>query len=105
MLAIGIDMSKATFHAALDDLLVRKFKNTKEGIDTFINSIRSLGHAPGVTTIGVESTGVYHLLFCTRLTAEGYSVMLINPLESHRFIAARSLRQLKTDAVDARASE
>jgi hypothetical protein len=33
MLAIGIDMSKATFHAALDDLLVKRFKNTTEGID------------------------------------------------------------------------
>jgi transposase len=101
MLAIGIDMSKATFHAALDDLLVRKFKNTREGIDTFTGAIKSLGHAPGATTIGVESTGVYHLLFCTKLMEAGYSVMLINPLESHRFIKARSLRELKTDRVDA----
>jgi transposase len=103
MLAIGIDMSKATFHAALDELLVRKFKNTTEGIDTFLDAIHTLGHGPGETTIGVESTGVYHLLLATRLTAKGYSVILINPLESHRFIAARTLRRTKTDTVDARA--
>jgi transposase len=103
MLAIGIDMSKATFHAALDDLLVRKFKNTTDGIVAFISEVKALGHAPGETTIGVESTGVYHLLFCTRLTAAGYSVMLITPLESHRFITSRTLRDRKTDAIDAKA--
>jgi transposase len=74
MLAIGIDMSKATFHAALDDLLVKKFKNTTEGIDTFITNIASFGHVPAETTVGVESTGVYHLLFCTRLMSAGYTV-------------------------------
>jgi transposase len=103
MLAIGIDMSKATFHAALDDLLIRKFKNTKEGIDTFIANIASLGHVSTETTIGVESTGVYHLLFCTKVMQAGYTVILINPLESHRFIAARTLRNRKTDEIDAKA--
>lgn len=103
MLAIGIDMSKATFHAALDDLLVRKFKNSADGIVAFISEVKTLGHDPEETTIGVESTGVYHLLFCTKLTQAGYSVMLINPLESHRFIASRTIRQRKTDAIDAKA--
>jgi transposase len=103
MLAIGIDMSKATFHAALDDVLVRKFRNTSEGIDDFIRAIAALGHIPEETTLGIESTGVYHLLFCTKLVQTGYHVQLINPLESHRFISARTLRQRKTDAIDAQA--
>jgi transposase len=92
-----------TFHAGLDDLLIRKFKNTTEGIDTFIANIACLGHVPAKTMIGVESTGVYHLLFCTRLMSAGYTIMLINPLESHRFIAARTLRDPKTDEIDAKA--
>jgi transposase len=99
--AIGIDMSKASFHAALDDFLVKKFKNSEEGIDTFIVHLSSLGCTPKETVIGVESTGVYHLLFCTRLTKAGYAVMIINPLESHRFMAARTLRYRKTDTLDA----
>jgi transposase len=68
--AIGIDISKASFHAALDDLLVKKFKNTEEGIDAFIAHLSSLRCTPKETVIGVESTGVYHLLFCTRLTGK-----------------------------------
>jgi hypothetical protein len=103
MHAIGIDMSKASFHAALDDDSVRTFKNTKEGIALFLKSIGDLLQAQETTTIGVESTGVYHLLFCTTVRGAGYPVVLINPLASHCFIAAKTLRQLKTDVVDARA--
>jgi hypothetical protein len=65
MRSIGIDMSKATFHAALDDVFVRKVKNTKEGIDVFIASIGSLGHIPNETTIGVESTCAYRVIATT----------------------------------------
>jgi transposase len=102
MLAIEIDMSKATFHAALDDLLVRKFKNTNDGINSFLDALQSLGHAPVQTTIAVESTGVYHLLFCMRITGAGYTVMIVNLLEAHYFVAAKSLRQQKTDTIDAK---
>ena len=101
MLAIGIDMSKASFHAALNDTTVKKFKNTPEGIDALLIMSETFGHSTAETTIGVESTGVYHLLLATRLTKAGYRVMVINPLESYRFGAARTLRSLKTDAVDA----
>lgn len=102
MLAIGIDMSKATFHAALDDSLVKKFKNTTEGITAFLSGLSTFSHTPAESIVGVESTGVYHLLLCTRLSAAGFRVMIINPLESHRFVAAQTLRERKTDEIDAR---
>jgi transposase len=101
MHAIGIDMSKASFHAALDDRVVKKFINTEEGIATFLKCVRASKLAAADILIGIESTGVYHLLFCTRVTAAGYIVMIINPLESHRFMAARTLRNRKTDSIDA----
>jgi transposase len=101
MLAIGIDMSKASFHAALNDTLVKKFKNTPEGINSLLIMSESFGHSAQDTSIGVEATGVYHLLLATQLTKAGYRVMIMNPLESHRFGAARTLRNLKTDAADA----
>ena len=97
MHAIGIDMSKATFHAAVDDRLVKKFTNTADGIDALLSSLTPLGLTSQDIVVGVEATGVYHLLLCTRLTKTGYRVMLINPLESHRFVAAQSLRRRKTD--------
>jgi transposase len=101
MHAIGIDMSKASFHAALGDTSVKKFDNTPDGIDAFLSSLAPLQLSLQDITVGVESTGVYHLLLCTRLTAAGCRIMLINPLESHRFMAAQTLRRRKTDTIDA----
>lgn len=101
MHAIGIDMSKASFHAALDDTTVKKFRNTADGICALLAEITARGATTTDATIAVESTGVYHLLLCTTLADAGCRVMIINPLESHRFVAAQSLRRRKTDEIDA----
>jgi len=95
MHAIGIDMSKRSFHAAFDDTTVRQFPNTEEGVIEFIALL-----TPG-TTVGIEATGAYHLLFCVRVTQQDFLVRVINPLESHRVIQAQSLRKVKTDRTDA----
>src|SRR3989344_3759677 len=88
---IGIDMSKATFHAALNDSSVEVFANTPEGIEQFVGALRTDECIPEDTTIGVEATGVYHLLLSRILTDKGWKVMVINPMLSHRVITA-SLR-------------
>ncbi len=100
MHCIGIDMSKASFHAALNDSSVEVFANTPEGIEQFMGALRTHECIPEDTTIGVEATGVYHLLFSRILTTEGWKVMVINPMLSHRVITA-SLRRVKTDRHDA----
>lgn len=97
---IGIDMSKASFHAALNDSSVEVFANTSEGIEQFMGALRTHECIPEDTTIGVEATGVYHLLFCRILTTNGWKVMVINPMLSHRVINS-SLRRVKTDRHDA----
>lgn len=98
---IGIDMSKDTFHAAFDDEKVMVFANTQAGITAFAKALRGVGCAKEDTKIGVESTGIYHLLFCHTLTRKGYLVFLINPLLAHRMMSARSLQSVKTDRKDA----
>ncbi len=100
MYTIGIDMSKNTFHAALDDETVRQFSNTEAGIQRFLGWLGARHIRRRDASIGVEATGVYHLLFADRLTKAGWNVMIINPYLSHRMIGA-SLRRLKTDRHDA----
>lgn len=100
MQAIGIDMSKDTFHAALDDERVTKFANTHDGIEEFMTCIEELGFTVSDTRIGVEATGVYHLLFAVTLRDHDWDVVVINPLESHRMIT-QGLRTVKTDRLDA----
>ena len=58
---IGIDMSKDTFHAALDEKSIREFSNTRTGMATFMLWLKEHACAQITTSIGVEATGVYHL--------------------------------------------
>lgn len=97
---IGIDMSKDTFHAALDDTRVEVFDNTVTGIEKFIYTLAQTGNTKETTIIGTEATGVYHLLLCEQLRKNGWSVKVINPLLTHRMISS-SLRRVKTDKHDA----
>lgn len=87
-------MSKDTFHAAFDESTVKIFSNNRPGIKQFITQ------APPGATMGVEATGVYHLLFARRCTDAGFMVKIINPLLTHRAIQS-SLRRVKTDRHDA----
>ncbi len=100
MFTIGIDMSKDMFHAALDDRRVLAFANTEEGIEQFMTAIEEEDFPVTDTTIGVEATGAYHLLFAATLTDHSWRVVVLNPLESHRMIT-QGLRTVKTDRLDA----
>jgi transposase len=101
MQAIGIDMSKDTFHAAFDNTQIREFKNTEEGITSFNSFLIENSFKTSGSILGVESTGIYHLLFCARMTALGWQVLVINPLLTSQMIAS-GLRMVKTDRKDAR---
>ncbi len=100
MQSIGIDMAKETFHAAFDDRTVMKFENTPAGIEEFMTTLEDDDFPITDTRIGVEATGVYHLLFAVTLTENSWDVVVINPLESHRMIT-QGLRTVKTDRLDA----
>jgi transposase len=100
MNTIGIDMSMDTFHAAFDDTEVRIFKNTKDGIKDFFTILKNKNCTQSDTVIGTESTGVYHLLFCTELKKKGWHIKVINPILTHKMIA-NTLRRIKTDRTDA----
>jgi transposase len=97
---IGIDMSKISFHAALDEKNVQVFKNNSEGIKIFLETVIDLGCAKENTIIGTEATGVYHFLFCEILRDLGWQIKVINPLLSHKVIDS-TLRRVKTDHHDA----
>ena len=97
---IGIDMSKMSFHAALDEKNVQVFKNSIEGIHDFLQTITDLRCAKENTIIGTEATGVYHFLFCETLRMLGWQIKVINPLLSHKVIES-TLRRVKTDHHDA----
>ena len=97
---IGIDVSKDTFHTAWNDEKVNIFANSKDGITSFEESLYHLGYEKQDTQIGLESTGIYHLLFSVLLTDHGWFVVVINPYITSKAIKA-SLRHVKNDRKDA----
>jgi transposase len=93
-------MSKASFHAALDEKNVKVFKNSEEDMRIFLEDLLLLGCSKENTVIGTEATGVYHFLFCEILRKDGWQIKVINPPLSHKVIES-SLRRVKTDHHDA----
>lgn len=77
-----------------------RFNNTNEGIEQFMTYAEEHGFTQKKIMIGVEATGVYHLLFTITLSDHDWDVSVINPLESHKFITG-GLRTVKTDRLDA----
>lgn len=98
----GIDVGKKKHAIAVLDeqcqVLVkpRTFSENAGGYET---ALRLLGASADVHVV-MEATGHYwHNLFA-RLTGEGYTVTVVNPLVTSRF-ARMELRRAKTDEVDA----
>ena len=98
---IGIDMSKDTFHACFPDGNIEVFNNAEDGVALFERRTKQQGHKKKETKIGVESTGIYHHLFCLIASKSGWVVMVINPLLVSQMIKD-GLRMVKNDKKDAR---
>ncbi len=98
---VGNDISKRDFHVALnEDQEVIKFTNDRKGIKQFIAYLKRNNFNPNETTIGVESTGSYHLLPALMCTQAGYQVNIINPLITKKQ-SQTTLRRVKNDKKDA----
>jgi transposase len=97
---VGIDVSKDTFHADFGAGKAQVFGNDEEGVGIFLGRLAAAGLVPGETVVGMEATGVYHLLVADRAAAAGWQARIINPLLVSR-LGRASLRHAKTDAKDA----
>ncbi len=104
-LIVGVDVSKESFSTAgLDGKGTRCFSEEytmdSDGFSKFLAMI--IAQRPDVShvTVGMESTGIYHLNLFSYLTAQGIHAVVINPLLIANF-AKLSLRKTKTDKKDA----
>ena len=98
----GIDIgSDEHVVAAVDTdsaVTVKPFK-VAESIEGYARLVAALEAAP-VALIAFEATGHYWRNLFAALTARGYAVALLNPLQTHHF-AKEELSRTKTDAIDA----
>lgn len=106
MFFVGIDIAKNTHEATIIDdhgnTFVKpfKFKNSVVGFEKLLVSLNNL--SPTVTDFefGMEATGHYWLNLYTKLVESGYSVHVINPVQSDA-LRGLYIRQTKNDAKDA----
>ena len=100
---LGIDISKATFDAALllpdSRLLQKSFPNTNQGFEALKNWVHShLGKLPLHAVM--EATGTYYEALGLHLHSWVHTLSVVNPRQIKAY-ADSSLRRSKTDRVDA----
>jgi transposase len=97
---IGIDVSKNDFYACLEEAgIPLLFENNSSGIKKFRAHLRKQKCSTENTTIGIESTGIYHLPISYQMTLAGFTVKVINPLVTSQATKA-TIRKVKNDRKD-----
>lgn len=101
----GIDIAKDKHVACMIDrdgnpcVRPSSFANTAEGYQRLLDRLKEAGRTPSVL-IGMEATGHYWYGLHDFLTRCGYTVVVLNPIQTARQ-AAQAIRKCKTDKSDA----
>src|SRR6516225_9326287 len=75
----------------------RRFGNTRAGVRALLDDVQQLSEP---VTIGVEATGHYWLALHDQLVRAGYTVQVLNPLQTHAY-RKTTVHKVKTDRKDA----
>jgi len=103
MYFVGIDVGKSTHEALILDQQGDQYgetlsiPNSRAGITSFSERLAGL-EAP--VKIALESSGQYWLCLYDQLTAHGYDVRVLNPLQINAY-RQTGIRKTKTDTLDA----
>jgi len=106
MFIVGIDIAKRNHEAIiLDDQgnILQKafsFANSFSGYEELLARLLRITNLKSQVCFGMESTSHYWLPIYSRLLADGYTVHVINPLQTHA-LREMYLRKNKSDARDA----
>ena len=106
MIYAGIDIAKsshvigATDERGRDAAKPMQFANSTAGFDRCAAYLDGLVESKSDLLVGMEATGHYWLpLFC-RLQAEGYAVVVINPIRTDAMRRFKGSSRVKTDMID-----
>jgi len=106
MYYVGIDVGKNNHVASMMDASRKTvfkayaFTNTREGAQSLLEKIQC--HAPEATQIeiGMEATGHYWLALYSFLFDAGYTLHVINPIQTDGWRKGVEIRKRKTDNID-----
>ena len=105
MLIVGIDIAKRSHEACLineSGTMLGKtfsFPNSHAGVELLLKQVRKHNPDSQPVVFGMEATGHYWLALYSRLVQDGFTVHVINPIQSDS-LRNFYIRQTKTDQVD-----
>ena len=108
MVCVGIDVAKDKHDCFIlsseGEVLADVFTiaNNRDGFETLLRTIRSCTGPMDKIKVGLEATGHYSNNLLGFLLEKGMPPFLINPLHTNLYRKSLSLRQTKTDRIDAR---
>ena len=108
MIYVGIDVAKDKHDCFITnsdgEVLFKSFtiSNNREGFETLFQRIQSVSDDLTKVKVGLEATGHYSYNLLGFLVDKGLLTFVINPLHTNLYRKSLSLRQTKTDKVDAR---
>ena len=107
MIYVGIDVAKDKHDCFITnsdgEVLFKAFtiKNNLDGFDELYQKIESVMEDASKVKVGLEATGHYSYNLLGYLLDKGLATFVINPLHTNLYRKSLSLRQTKTDKVDA----
>jgi len=107
MIYVGIDVAKNKHDCFISDpdgeVLFNSFTipNNREGFESLFQRIKSVSENLTKVKVGLEATGHYSYNLLGFLLDKGLTTFIINPLHTNLYRKSLSLRQTKTDKVDA----
>jgi Transposase and inactivated derivatives len=108
MVCVGIDVAKEKHDCFIlnseGEVLADVFtiENNRDGFDALLQKIQSCTCPTDKIKVGLEATGHYSYNILGFLLEKGMPPYLINPLHTNLYRKSLSLRQTKTDRIDAR---
>ena len=108
MIFVGIDVAKDKHDCFITntdgEVLFKSFTitNNLDGFDELYQKIESVMKDVSKVKVGLEATGHYSYNLLGFLLDKGLTTFVINPLHTNLYRKSLSLRQTKTDKVDAR---
>lgn len=106
MLYLGIDIAKHNHVASLLDDNAKplfkafSFSNTADGANSLIEKLSAFITSPSDIEIGMEATGHYWLSVYSFLVENGYTVHVVNPIQTDGWRKGTEIRKHKTDIID-----
>ena len=108
MICVGIDVAKDKHDCFIlsseGEVLADVFTipNNRDGFEALLQRIRSCSLPADKIKVGLEATGHYSYNILGFLLDSGLATYVINPLHTNLYRKSLSLRQTKTDRIDAR---